>query len=168
MPLNNKTIVNSDQILQMANLPRTLIVVGGGVIGVEYTCMFSALGVRVILIEKRPRLLEFADQEIIEALCYHLRDNRVTLRLNEEVDSVEETADGTVVANLKSKKKISGDTLLYAIGRQGNVVAAVSSHPQPNLLPLRPVKLHVNRHRPRAEETHRVHEGHDGRALARG
>src|SRR5213079_1044644 len=66
-------------------------------------------------------LLEFADQEIIEALCYHLRDNRVTLRLNEEVDRVEETADGTVVANLKSKKKISGDTLLYAVGRQGNV-----------------------------------------------
>jgi len=83
--------------------------------------MFATLGSRVILIEKRPRLLEFADQEIIEALCYHLRDNRVTLRLNEGVQSVEELPDGTVVANLESKKKISGDTLLYAIGRQGNV-----------------------------------------------
>src|SRR6185295_10519398 len=61
VPLNNKTIVNSDQILQMENLPKTLIVVGGGVIGVEYTCMFATLGVRVILVEKRPRLLEFAD-----------------------------------------------------------------------------------------------------------
>ncbi len=121
VPLNNRSIVNSDQILQMANLPKTLIVVGGGVIGVEYTCMFSALGVRVILIEKRPRLLEFADAEIVEALSYHLRDNRVTMRLNEAVESVEETADGTVVANLESKKKVSGDTLLYAVGRHGNV-----------------------------------------------
>jgi NAD(P) transhydrogenase len=121
VPLNNRSIVNSDQILQMANLPKTLIVVGGGVIGVEYTCMFSALGVRVILIEKRPRLLEFADAEIVEALSYHLRDNRVTMRLNEAVESVEEMADGTVVANLESKKKVSGDTLLYAVGRAGNV-----------------------------------------------
>ena len=121
VPLNGKTIINSDQILSLPAIPKTFIVVGGGVIGVEYACMFATLGARVILVEKRPRLLEFADQEIIEALCYHLRDNRVTLRLNEEVDSVEEIADGTVVANLKSKKKISGDTLLYAIGRQGNV-----------------------------------------------
>jgi NAD(P) transhydrogenase len=95
-------------------------VVGGGVIGVEYTCMFAALGVRVILVEKRPRLLEFADAEIVEALSYHLRDHRVTMRLNEEVESVEDTPTG-VVANLMSKKKISGDALLYAVGRQGNV-----------------------------------------------
>jgi len=121
VPLNGRTIVNSDQILQMTNLPKTLIVVGGGVIGVEYTCMFAILGVRVILVEKRPRLLEFADSEMVEALSYHLRDNRVTMRLNEAVVSVEETADGAVVANLESKKKISGDTLLYAVGRQGNV-----------------------------------------------
>src|SRR5205085_2209379 len=103
------------------DIPKTLIVVGGGVIGVEYTCMFSTLGVRVILVEKRPRLLEFADAEIVEALSYHLRDNRVTLRLNEEVSSVEGMPDGTVVANLESKKKLSGDALLYAVGRQGNV-----------------------------------------------
>ena len=87
MPVNGRTIIISDQILQLPELPKTLIVVGGGVIGVEYTCMFAALGVRVVLIEKRPRLLEFADAEIVEALCYHLRDHRVTLRLNEEVDT---------------------------------------------------------------------------------
>ena len=78
----------------MPEIPKTLIVVGGGVIGVEYTCMFAILGVRVILVEKRPRLLEFADQEMVEALSYHLRDHRVTMRLNEEVASVEETPDG--------------------------------------------------------------------------
>jgi NAD(P) transhydrogenase len=121
VPVNGRTIVLSDQVLQMPELPKTLIVVGGGVIGVEYTCMFAALGIRVVLIEKRPRLLEFADAEIVEALCYHLRDHRVTLRLNEEVDTVEQQADGSVMATLRSKKKISGDALLYAVGRQGNV-----------------------------------------------
>jgi len=120
VPTNGRNIINSDQILSMTEMPRTLIVVGGGVIGVEYTCMFAVLGVRVILVEKRPRLLEFADSEMVEALSYHLRDSRVTMRLNEEVDSVEDTP-GTVVATLKSKKKITGDALLYAVGRQGNV-----------------------------------------------
>ena len=121
VPINGRTIVNSDQVMQMPEIPRTLIVVGGGVIGVEYACMFSTLGVRVILIEKRPRLLEFADAEIVEALSYHLRDKRVTLRLNEGVSSVESSPECGVVAHLESKKKISGDALLYAVGRQGNV-----------------------------------------------
>ncbi len=121
VPFNDKTIINSDQILRMPEIPKSMIVVGGGVIGVEYVCMFATLGVRVTLIEKRPRLLEFADAEMVEALCYHLRDRRVTLRLNEEVESVEETPDRLVVANLKSKKKVSGEALLYAVGRQGNV-----------------------------------------------
>jgi NAD(P) transhydrogenase len=135
VPVNGKTIVNSDQVLGLESLPKSMIVVGGGVIGVEYCCMFAVLGVRVTLIEKRSRLLEFADQEIIEALSYHLRDSRVTMRLGEEVESVEElvvqpsskdallgTAPlGNVVANLQSKKKVSGDALLYAVGRQGNV-----------------------------------------------
>jgi NAD(P) transhydrogenase len=121
VPLNGRTIVNSDQLLNMQTLPKTLIIVGGGVIGVEYCCMFAALGVRVTLVERRPRLLEFADTEIVEALSYHLRDARVTMRLNEEVESVEELPDGTVVANLESKKKLSGDALLYAVGRQGAV-----------------------------------------------
>src|SRR6266480_2984590 len=109
VPFNNRSIINSDQILQMPRIPKTLIVVGGGVIGVEYTCMFATLGVRVILVEKRPRLLEFADSEMVEALSYHLRDSRVTMRLNEEVSSVEDMPDGTVVANLDSKKKVVGD-----------------------------------------------------------
>jgi NAD(P) transhydrogenase len=120
VPINGTSIVNSDLVLNLPSLPSTMIIVGGGVIGVEYCCMFAALGVRVTLIERRPRLLEFADQEIIEALSYHLRDARVTMRLNEEVESVEEI-DGKVVANLESKKKLQGDALLYAVGRQGNV-----------------------------------------------
>ncbi|MGD0434918.1 MAG: Si-specific NAD(P)(+) transhydrogenase [Bryobacteraceae bacterium] len=119
--INGRNIIDSDQILQMPELPRTLMVVGGGVIGVEYTCMFATLGVRVILVEKRPRLLEFADAEMVEALSYNLRDRRVTLRLNEAVASVEEMPDGSVVANMESKKRLSADALLYAVGRQGNI-----------------------------------------------
>src|ERR1700687_3917182 len=121
LPINGRNIINSDQILTMPQVPRTLIVVGGGVIGVEYACMFATLGVRVIIVEKRPRLLEFADTEMVEALTYHMRDQRATRRRSEEVESVEELPDGRVAANLVSKKRIIGDALLYAIGRSGNV-----------------------------------------------
>ena len=123
VPINGRNIINSDQILAMPQVPRTLIVVGGGVIGVEYACMFATLGVRVIIVEKRPRLLEFADTEMVEALSYHMRDARSTMRLNEEVESVEELPDGKVAANLVSKKRIIADALLYAVGRGGNVEA---------------------------------------------
>jgi NAD(P) transhydrogenase len=123
VPINGRNIIDSDQILMMPQLPRTLIVVGGGVIGVEYACMFATLGVRVIIVEKRPRLLEFADAEMVEALMYNMRNQRATMRLNEEVESVEESPDGKVIANLVSKKRVIGDALLYAVGRQGNVDA---------------------------------------------
>jgi NAD(P) transhydrogenase len=72
-------------------------------------------------VEKRPRLLEFADAEIVEALSYHLREIRCTMRLDEEVASVEAKPEGCVVAHLKSNKVINGDALLYAVGRQGNI-----------------------------------------------
>src|ERR1700723_239570 len=121
VPINGRNIINSDQIRAMPQVPRTLIVVGGGVIGVEYACMFATLGVRVIIVEKRPRLLEFADAEMVEALSYHMRDRRATMRLNEEVESVEELPDGKVAAILDSNKRIVGDALLYAVGRQGNI-----------------------------------------------
>lgn len=119
--INGRNIVNSDQILDIPTIPKTLIVVGGGVIGVEYACLFTTLGVRVIIVEKRPRLLEFADAEVVEALSYHMRDRRATMRLNEEVDSVEELPDGKVAATLVSHKRIVADALLYAVGRQGNI-----------------------------------------------
>jgi len=121
VPVNGRNIIDSDQILSMAQIPKTLLVVGGGVIGVEYACMFATLGVRVTIVEKRPRLLEFADTEMVEALTYNMRDRRVTMRLNEEVESVEELPDGRVAAMLVSNKRVMGDALLYAVGRQGNV-----------------------------------------------
>jgi NAD(P) transhydrogenase len=121
VPINGTTIVNSDQILNLETMPKSLVVVGGGVVGVEYACMFAVLGVRVTLIEKRDRMLEFADREVVEALSYHLRDSRVVMRLGEEVQSVESTSTNSVVAHLESNKRVFGDTLLYAVGRQGAV-----------------------------------------------
>ena len=104
-----------------ARIPKTLIVVGGGVIGVEYICMFATLGVRVILVEKRPGFWSSPIRKWSRRSPTICAIIRVTMRLNEEVASVEEMPDGSVVANLESKKKIFGDALLYAVGRQGNV-----------------------------------------------
>ena len=88
-PLDGTYIFSSDDVMQLDELPRTLAVIGAGVIGCEYASMFAALGVRVTLIDMRPRLLDFVDAEIVESLVYHLRERRVTLRLGEEVSSIE-------------------------------------------------------------------------------
>src|SRR5207249_10712480 len=88
IPLDGKNVFTSDDVLKLDRLPRTLSVVGAGVIGCEYASIFAALGVRVTLIDKRSRLLPFVDEEIIDTLCYHLRENRVTLRLNDSVERI--------------------------------------------------------------------------------
>jgi NAD(P) transhydrogenase len=121
-PLDGRMIFLSDDILQLDQLPRTLAVVGAGVIGLEYASMFAALGVRVTLIDKRTHLLPFVDTEIVDALVYHLRQNRVTLRLGEEVKSLEliHTDKGErVQIRLASGKKINAEKALYSIGRTG-------------------------------------------------
>ena len=84
-------------------MPRLLTIVGGGVIGVEYACMSAALGIAVTLVERRPRILDFVDDQIVEALSYHMRSQGVTFRLGEEVDEVIKTPEGKVCAKLKSK-----------------------------------------------------------------
>jgi NAD(P) transhydrogenase len=116
-------ILISDDILKLSRLPRTLTVVGAGVIGCEYACIFAALGVRVTLIDKRNRLLPFVDSEIIDALAYHLRENRVTLRLGEEVSGLELIDDDShgqrVKIHLASGKQIVTESALHSIGRTG-------------------------------------------------
>jgi NAD(P) transhydrogenase len=114
--------LSSDDILDMEELPQTLTVIGAGVIGCEYASMFAAVGVRVTLVDKRPRLLPFVDGELIEALSYHLRERRVMLRLGEEVDRVEvieDTAGRRVRTVLKSAKQIVSDKVLCSVGRTG-------------------------------------------------
>jgi NAD(P) transhydrogenase len=119
IPFDNERVVDSDTLLELANLPKSIIIVGGGVIGTEYACMMAALGVRVILVEARNMLLEFADAEITEALQYRMRSMGVTLRLGERVDEVHVLETGQVQATLQSGKHLRADTLLYCIGRQG-------------------------------------------------
>ena len=93
IPFDGRQIITSDDILRLDQLPRTLAVVGAGVVGCEYASMFAALGVRVTLIDRRPRLLPFVDAEIVDTLAYQLRENRVTMRLNEDVSSIEPVRD---------------------------------------------------------------------------
>src|SRR6201987_1497340 len=109
MPFDGERIFTSDDVLELDRLPRTLAVVGAGVIGCEYASIFAALGVRVTLIDKRHRLLPFVDQEIADEFCHHLRENRATLRLNESVkqlEVVEGNGHDTVKLHIDSGKKI--------------------------------------------------------------
>ncbi len=111
-------VVDSDAILGHGSVPRTMTVVGGGIIGVEYASMFAALGARVTLVDQRDRLLPFADAEIVEALQYLLRRERVTFRLGEQVTGVTRSGEH-VVTELASGKRIPADMVLFASGRQG-------------------------------------------------
>jgi NAD(P) transhydrogenase len=116
---DDRTVIDSDGLGNNDRIPATLTVVGAGVIGLEYASMAAALGVTVTVIDKRLRLLDFVDEELVDALHYHLRGLGVTLRLGEEVAAVERRPDGTAVTHLVSGKRIPSDVVLYAAGRQG-------------------------------------------------
>jgi NAD(P) transhydrogenase len=115
---DDKTIIDSDGMNHLEQVPRSMVVVGAGVIGIEYASMFAALGTKVTVVERRDRMLEFCDLEVVEALKYHLRDLAVTFRFGETVASVEARPDGAITV-LRSGKKIPADTVLYSAGRQG-------------------------------------------------
>jgi len=120
IPFNNVTICDSDSILSTEVIPKSMIVMGGGVIGCEYASMFAAYGIKVTLFDKRTDLLRFVDQEIVQALIYHMRTNGVTMRLGEERDKVATDESGRVVTTFRSGKTIVTDVLLYAMGRIAN------------------------------------------------
>jgi NAD(P) transhydrogenase len=115
---DGETVIDSDSMLTLDRLPKRLVVVGAGVIGMEYASMMATLGVDVTVVEQRARMLEFCDDEIVEALQYHLRALGVTFRFGETVASVE-TGAGRVLTHLDSGKTIVSDTVLYSAGRQG-------------------------------------------------
>jgi NAD(P) transhydrogenase len=112
-------VYDSDTILEMAHTPRHLIVYGAGVIGCEYASIFSGLGIHVDLINNRDRLLSFLDDEISDALSYHLRDGGVTVRHSEEYASIEAN-DRSVTLHLLSGKRLRADAILWCNGRSGN------------------------------------------------
>ena len=120
IPFNDVTICDSDSILSTEVIPKSMIVMGGGVIGCEYASMFAAYGIKVTLFDKRNDLLRFVDQEIVQALIYHMRTNGVTMRLGEELDKVTTDERDRVVTTFKSGKTIVTDVLLYSMGRIAN------------------------------------------------
>jgi len=111
-------VLDSDGVLRMKRVPGSMVVVGAGVIGIEYASMFAALGTRVTVVEKRPQMLEFCDPEVVESLKFHLRDRAVTFRFGEEVAKVEIAPNGTITS-LASGKRIAADMVMYSAGRQG-------------------------------------------------
>jgi NAD(P) transhydrogenase len=120
IPFDGKQILAGDQFFQMDEIPKEMIIVGGGVIGLEFASMLTALGVVITLIEQRPAVLDFVDGEIVEALCYHMRHQGAIFRLGEKVVKIDRDERGRVTAHLESGKRIHGDVLLHAVGRQAN------------------------------------------------
>jgi NAD(P) transhydrogenase len=120
VPLDGKRIIDSDQLLQGEVLPRDLIVVGAGVIGLEYASMISALNIKVTVIEARPSILDFVDREMIDSLVFFMRQRGAAFRLGEKVLDVGYDEKNRVVARLESGKEVHGDTLLYTVGRCTN------------------------------------------------
>ena len=121
IPFDGKRILDTDEFTNINSVPKEIIVVGAGVVGLEYASFMAALGAEVTLIDQRPVILDFVDREIIEALSYHLRQMGTTFRLGEKVTRVgyDQERD-SVFAELESGKKVRGDVLLYAVGRQAN------------------------------------------------
>ncbi|MER7245874.1 Si-specific NAD(P)(+) transhydrogenase [Kribbella sp. NPDC000426] len=115
---DDRHVLDSDAILKLEKVPGSMVVVGAGVIGIEYASMFAALGTRVTVVEKRDRMLEFCDPEVVESLKFHLRDQAVTFRFGEEVERVEVSERGTVTS-LASGKRIPAEMVMYSAGRQG-------------------------------------------------
>ena len=121
IPFDGKRIIDTDEFTCIGSLPREIVVVGAGVVGLEYASFMAAVGAEVTLIDQRPVILDFVDREIVEALAYHLRQMGTMFRLGEKVTRVgiDEKRD-KVFAELESGKKVQGDMLLYAVGRQAN------------------------------------------------
>ena len=122
VPIDGQRIFTSDQVLNLEKLPQSLAIIGAGVIGSEYATIFSSLGVRVTLIDMRPRLLPFIDHEITDALVHHMRQNRLTLRLGEGMKDIEPFTDKKgerVRIRLNSGKQVVTEKALYCVGRVG-------------------------------------------------
>ncbi len=121
IPFDGQRVFTSDDVLGLERLPRSIIVVGAGVIGIEYATMFAALGVRVTVVDKRPTLLPFLDHEISAALTYVVQQSNVTMRLGEEVAEIDviNGVSKPVEVRLKSGKVLHAEAALYSIGRVG-------------------------------------------------
>src|SRR5947208_2930023 len=119
VPFDSTSVFDSDSVLEMQQIPKSMVVVGGGVIATEYAGLFAALGIKITLLHRGPRLMEFIDAEIIDALMKQMRAAGVEIVLNDQIESVK--TDGSQVQTLlKTGTQLVTDSLLYAIGRCGN------------------------------------------------
>ena len=120
VPFDRKRVFDSDEMLELDQLPRTLTVIGGGVIGVEYATIFSALDVPVTLIEPRNSILDFVDREIVDDFIHQLRDRGMTIPLGSAVKEILSKPDCAEVT-LADGRCIRSEMVLYAAGRSGAV-----------------------------------------------
>lgn len=118
IPFNGETVLDSDEILHVSNLPRSLTVIGAGVIGIEYATIFSALDIAVTVIEPRSSILSFIDEELIDEFTHELRDRGIKLRLGCKAQDVH-AHDGYCIVDLSDGRKVKSDMVLYAAGRLG-------------------------------------------------
>ncbi len=120
IPFHHENVVDADEILELARIPDSLVVVGGGVIGCEYACTFAELGVRVTLVHPRERLLDFIDAECRDHLLRAMADEGIDIRLNTSITEVVRQGNGTVVACSDGPDELHCDVLLWAAGRCSN------------------------------------------------
>ncbi len=119
IPFDGKTVFDSDEILQIETIPRSMVVIGAGVIGIEYAIMFAILGVEVTVVDGRTSLLEFCDSEIVEYLLFNARMLNMRFCLGEKVDAVIRRSDGQAAVKLESQKHLVAETALFSVGREG-------------------------------------------------
>lgn len=119
IPFDGKCIIDSDDLLHMEELPHSMTVVGGGVIGVEYATIFSALDIQVTLVEARESMLDFVDEEVMDIFLHHLRDRGMVVHVGDKVETIGTNERGRTITTLKSGKRIRSDIALFAAGRMG-------------------------------------------------
>lgn len=119
IPFDGVNVLDSDELLEMQELPRSVAVIGGGVIGIEYATIFSALDTQVTVIDPKPTILDFIDREIVEDFIYQLRDRNVKLILGQVAETVEKLDNGKCSITLDNGRHVVCDMVLYAAGRVG-------------------------------------------------
>jgi NAD(P) transhydrogenase len=117
--VDHKVVLTSDDLLSLEQLPRHIMVVGGGIVGLEYGSMLAALGVKVTLVDQRTQLLEMVDRELVDAFCTLAREMGLTLRLGEQVAGIVTGANGRAVVTMKSGKRVVAEMVLVSAGRRG-------------------------------------------------
>jgi NAD(P) transhydrogenase len=120
IPFDGKTIFDSDELLQLEQIPRSMIVIGAGVIGMEYGLMFATLGTEVTVVDGRDRLLDFCDREIVDTLMFHARSLGMVFRLGEDVTGIDRLRNRLAAVRLESGKRLIAETALFSVGRVGD------------------------------------------------